>query len=217
MSSSATLNISIPKTQEKTEITSEPARVSRPVESTEQDLARVAEIYSANIEQLLGVINTLEEVLQAKRSRMEELRTDHEEFALKYKLLGKSLASANRDLAQQLASVNGNLRSDLGLDTVSSSAAEMAKDSPATVNTGEDDRTATGPEIETGPAIEPSEEVSLKTLIELTQMVKEGRVVKLNTDQSHPAENDRAALQKIINRVSLQSGTLDEDLHDRAR
>ncbi len=108
MSSSAILDISIPKTQEKTEITSEPARVSRPVESTEQseqDLARVAEIYSANIEQSLGVISTLEEMLQAKRSRMEELRTDHEELALKYKLLGKSLASANRDLAQQLASV----------------------------------------------------------------------------------------------------------------
>ncbi len=108
MSSSAALNISIPKTQEKTEITNEPARVSRPVESTEQseqDFARVAEIYSSNIEQSLGVINTLEEMLQAKRSRMEELRTDHEELALKYKLLGKSLASANRDLAQQLASV----------------------------------------------------------------------------------------------------------------
>ncbi len=161
MSSSATLNISIPKTQEKTEITSEPARVSRPVESTEQseqDLARVAEIYSANIEQSLGVISTLEEMLQAKRSRMEELRTDHEELALKYKLLGKSLASANRDLAQQLASVNGNLRSDLGLDAVSNHVSEAASDdlSDAEIDIASDAESET-----------PAEDIASTTVVNL--------------------------------------------------
>ncbi len=42
----------------------------------------------------------------------------------------------------------------------SSDAPEMAKDSPATVNTDEDDRAAAGPEIDTEAAIRPSEEVS---------------------------------------------------------
>ena len=161
MSSSAILNLSIPKTQEKTEITSEPAGVSRPVESPEQsdqDLARVAEIYSANIEQSLGVINTLEEMLQAKRSRMEELRTDHEELALKYKLLGKSLASANRDLAQQFASVIGNLRSDLGLDAVSNHVSEAASDdlSDAEIDIASDAESET-----------PAEDIASTTVVNL--------------------------------------------------
>ena len=48
-----------------------------------------------------------------------------------------------------------------------------------------------------------------KELLELTQMVTEnGAVVKLNTDQGHLAEKDRATLQKIIKRVNLQTGTL---------
>ncbi len=42
----------------------------------------------------------------------------------------------------------------------SSDASEMTKDSPATVNTDEDDRTAARPEIDTEAAIKPSEEVS---------------------------------------------------------
>ena len=161
MSSSAILDLSIPKTQEKAEITSEPARVSRPVESpeqSEQDLARVAEIYPANIEQSLGVINTLEEMLQAKRSRMEELRTDHEELALKYKLLGKSLASANRDLAQQFASVIGNLRSDLGLDAVSNHVSEAASDdlSDAEIDIASDAESET-----------PAEDIASTTVVNL--------------------------------------------------
>lgn len=108
-------------------MTSEPARVSSPVDSAQQskqDLARVAEIYSANIEQSLGAIETLEQLLQAKRSRMEELRADHEELALKYKLLGQSLASVNRDLAQQFTSAICHLRSDLGLDGANIDAAD---------------------------------------------------------------------------------------------
>ncbi len=82
----------------------------------------------------------------------------------------------------------------------------MTKDSPATVNTGEDDRTAAGPEIDTEPVIESSEEVSEKASLELTQMVTEdGAVVKSNTAQGHLAEKDRAALQKIIKRVHLRA------------
>ena len=45
-------------------------------------------------------------------------------------------------------------------ETVSRGAPEMTKDSSATMNTDEADRTATEPEIETEPAIGPSEEVS---------------------------------------------------------
>jgi hypothetical protein len=41
----------------------------------------------------------------------------------------------------------------------SSDAPEMTKDSPATVNTDEDDRTTAGPEIAAEAAIRPSEEV----------------------------------------------------------
>ncbi len=143
----------------------------------------------------------------------------------------------------------------------SSDAPEMTKDSPATVNTDEDDRTAAGPEINTEAAIRPSEGVSEETPtaveeveskpvrkldsetretstvipvltdeaaeesestgaedgeekepLELTQMVtEEGAVVDVNADQAHPAEKDRTTLQKIIKRVSLQSGTISEE------
>ena len=80
------------------------------------------------------------------------------------------------------------------------------------MNTGEDDRTAAGPEIETEPTIGPSEEVSEEAPLELTQMVTEdGAVVKLNTAQGHLAEKDRTTLQKIIKRVNLQTGTLGEE------
>jgi len=143
----------------------------------------------------------------------------------------------------------------------SSDASEMTKDSPATVNTDEDDRTAARPEIDTEAAIKPSEEVSEeaptgaeeveskpvrkldsetrqastmspaaaeetaeedeptgtgdgeeKEPLELIQMItEEGAVVNVNADQDHPAEKDRTTLQKIIKRVSLQSGTLSEE------
>ena len=51
-----------------------------------------------------------------KNPASEELRAEHEELTLKYKLLGQSLASVNRDLAQQFTSAIGNLRNDLGFD-----------------------------------------------------------------------------------------------------
>ncbi len=51
-----------------------------------------------------------------------------------------------------------------------------------------------------------------KEPLELTQMVtEEGAVVDVNADQAHPAEKDRTTLQKIIKRVSLQSGTISEE------
>jgi transcription elongation GreA/GreB family factor len=51
-----------------------------------------------------------------------------------------------------------------------------------------------------------------KEPLELTQMVtEEGTVVDVNADQAHPAEKDRTTLQKIIKRVSLQSGTISEE------
>jgi len=51
-----------------------------------------------------------------------------------------------------------------------------------------------------------------KEPLELTQMVTEdGTIVHMNADQGNPVEKDRTTLQKIIKRVSLQSGTLGEE------
>jgi hypothetical protein len=155
-------------------------------------------------------------------------------------------------LVETASSISGAANSD---------APEMTKDSPATVNTDEDDRTAARTEIETRSAIRLSEEVSEeaptvaeevegksvrklkfdtreawtvnpvlteeaaeegestgaedgeeKEPLELTQMVtEEGTVVDVNADQGHPAEKDRGTLQKIIKRVSLQTGTLGKE------
>ena len=63
-------------------------------------------------------------------------------------------------------------------------------------------------EEDDSPGAEDGEE---KEPLELTQMVtEEGTVVDVNPGQSHPAEEDRTTLQKIIERVTLQSGTLAE-------
>jgi len=63
-------------------------------------------------------------------------------------------------------------------------------------------------EEDESPGAEDGEE---KEPLELTQMVtEEGTVVDVNPGQGHPAEKDRTTLQKIIKRVTLQSGTLAE-------
>ena len=63
-------------------------------------------------------------------------------------------------------------------------------------------------EDDESPGAEDGEE---KEPLELTQMVtEEGTVVDVNPGQGHPAEEDRTTLQKIIERVTLQSGTLAE-------
>ncbi len=63
-------------------------------------------------------------------------------------------------------------------------------------------------EEDESPGAEDGEE---KEPLELTQMVtEEGTVVDVNPGQGHPAEEDRTTLQKIIERVTLQSGTLAE-------
>ncbi len=63
-------------------------------------------------------------------------------------------------------------------------------------------------EEDDSPGAEDGEE---KEPLELTQMVtEEGTVVDVNPGQGHPAEEDRTTLQKIIERVTLQSDTLAE-------
>jgi len=63
-------------------------------------------------------------------------------------------------------------------------------------------------EEDDSPGAEDGEE---KEPLELTQMVtEEGTVVDVNPGQGHPAEKDRTTLQKIIERVTLQSDTLAE-------
>ena len=78
----------------------------------EEGLARVADNYSARIEQILGMIEATEENLRQKRKRIEEIQTRHEDLALQYRQLGKSLDSATADLPQQIADVISDLGND---------------------------------------------------------------------------------------------------------
>ena len=151
------------------------------------------------------------EGLACANDEIQQLRTMLQTLLAEVEDTGASGTSgAKRDLEDQ-ANRLVEAASSIS-ETVSSSAPEITRDSPAPVNTDEDDRTAAGPEIETEPAIGPSEEASENAPLELTQMVTEdGAVVILNAAQGHPTENDRAALQKIIKRVSLQTGTLGEE------
>ena len=83
------------------------------VEGTaEEDLARAADNYSTRIEQTLGMIETIEKNLREKRKRIEEIQTRHEDLALQYRQLGKSLDSATADLTQQFAGVISDLGND---------------------------------------------------------------------------------------------------------
>ncbi len=181
---------------------------------------------SERVSRLLGVveksfarsqqeIERSNEGLACANDEVQQLRTMVQTLLADVEDNGASGTSgAMRDLEDQANRLVEAASSISG--TVSSSAPEMTKDSPATVNTGEDDRTAVGPEIDTEPVIEPSEEVSEKASLELTQMdTEDGAVVKSNTAQGHLAKKDRATLQKIIKRVSLQTGTLGEEVAPR--
>ncbi len=84
----------------------------------------------------------------------------------------------------------------------SSDAPEMTKDSPATVNIDEDDRTAAGPEIETEPAIGPSEEV-LEEAPTAAEEVESKPVRKLDsetreTSTAIPVLTDEAAEEGVF-------------------
>ncbi len=68
------------------------------------------------------------------------------------------IGAAMRDLEDRINRLVEAASSISG--AASSDASEMTKDSPATMNTDEDDRTAAGPEIDTEAAIGRSEEVS---------------------------------------------------------
>ncbi len=70
----------------------------------------------------------------------------------------RGTSAAMRDLEDRVNHLVETVSSISG--AASSDAPEMTKDSPATVNTDEDDRTAAGPEIDTEPTIKPSEGVS---------------------------------------------------------
>ena len=181
---------------------------------------------SERVSRLLGVveesfarsqqeIERSNEDLACANDEVQQLRTMLQALLAVVKDTGaRGAGTAMRELEDQANCLVEAASSISG--TVSSSAPEMTKDSPATVNTGEDDRTAAGPEIDTEPVIEPSEEVSEKASLELTQMdTEDGAVVKSNTAQGHLAEKDRATLQKIIKRVNLLTGTLGEEVAPR--
>ncbi len=174
-------------------------------------LSRLLGVVEESLARSQQEIKRSNEDLACANDEIQQLRTMLQTLLAEVEDTGASGTSgAMRDLEDQANRLVESASSISG--TVSSNAPEMTKDSPATVNTGEDDRTAAGPEIDTEPVIEPSEEVSEKASLELTQMVTEdGAVVKLNTNQGHPTENDRTTLQKIIKRVSLQSGTISEE------
>ncbi len=182
-------------------------RVSRLLGVVEESFARSQQEIERSNEDLACA----NEDLACANDEVQQLRTMVQALLAESEDTGaRGTSGAMRDLEDQANRLLEAASSISG--TVSSSAPEMTKDSPATVKTGEDDRTAAGPEIDTEPVIEPSEEVSEKASLELTQMVTEdGAVVKLNTNQGHPTENDRTTLQKIIKRVSLQTGTLGEE------
>ncbi len=80
--------------------------------TAEDGLARAADNYSARIEQTLGMIEAIEKNLREKRKRIEEIQTRHENLALQYRQLGKTLDSATADLTQQIADVISDLGND---------------------------------------------------------------------------------------------------------
>jgi len=223
-------------------------RLSRLLSAVEGGFARSQhEIKRLNEE--LARVNEEKERIQAM---LQDLLAEGEDTG------ARGTGTATRELEDRIDRLIETASSISG--AASSDAPEMTRDSPATVNIDEDDRTAAGPEIETEPAIGPSEEVleeaptaaeevekpvrkldsetretstvipvltdeaaeesestgaeggEEKEPLELTQMVTEdGTIVHMNADQGNPVEKDRTTLQKIIKRVSLQSGTLGEE------
>ncbi len=93
--------------------------------TAEDGVARAADNYSCCIEQTLRMIEAIEKNLREKRKRLEEIQTRHEDLALQYRQLGKSLDSATADLPQQIADVIGDLGNDGAI------AKLLAGDAPA--------------------------------------------------------------------------------------
>ncbi len=250
------------------------AELRQRVKAAGERLGEAAEEDRKRSERLVSLLKSVEEGFARSQHEIkrlnEELARSNEEKEQIQAMLQTLLAegedtgargagAAMRELEDRISRLVETASSISG--AASSDAPEMKKDSPATVNTDEDDRTAAGPEIDTEAAINPSEEVSEeaptaaeeverkpvrkldsetretstvipfliddaaeeggftgakdgeeKEPLDLTQMVtEEGTVVDVNADQAHPAEKDRTTLQKIIKRVSLQSGTLSEE------
>ncbi len=191
-------------------------RVSRLLGVVEESFARSQQKIERSNEDLACA----NEDLACANDEVQQLRTMLQALLAVVKDTGASGTSgAMRDLEDQANCLVEAASSISG--TVSSSAPEMTKDSPAEAwpfddHQTADDRTAAGPEIDTEPVIEPSEEISEKASLELTQMVTEdGAVVKSNTAQGHLPEKDRSTLQKIIKRVNLQKGTFGEEVAPR--
>jgi hypothetical protein len=131
------------------------------VEGTaEEDLARAADNYSTCIEQTLGMIETIEKNLREKRKRIEEIQTRHEDLALQYRQLGKSLDSATADLTQQFAGVISDLGNDGAISKLPAGDASATVVGSNLTPENKDDGTAAGPETDTEPVIRPSEAVS---------------------------------------------------------
>jgi archaellum component FlaC len=91
------------------------------VKQAEPDLSSVV---GNSVEQTLSVIEAIEHTLQHKRKQIDEIQTRHEALAREYRRLGGSLASVNKDLAQQFSGIISDLEtdipieaSDLGLET----------------------------------------------------------------------------------------------------
>ncbi len=123
-------------------------------------------------ERLSGLLSLIEEGFARSQHEIkrlsEELARANEEKqqiqAMLQALLAEGEASGargddapTRDLEDRINRLVETASSISG--AASSDASEMTKDSPATVNTDEDDRTAARPEIDTEAAIRPSEEV----------------------------------------------------------
>ncbi len=131
------------------------------VEGTaEEALARAADNYSTRIEQTLGMIEAIEKNLREKRKRIEEIQTRHEDLALQYRQLGKSLDSATANLAQQFAGVIGDLGNDGAISKLLAGGASATVVGSNLAPENEDDGTTAGPETDTEPVIKPSEAVS---------------------------------------------------------
>ncbi len=128
--------------------------------TAEDGLARAADNYSARIEQTLGMIEAIEKNLREKRKRIEEIQTRHEDLALQYRQLGKSLDSATADLTQQFAGVISDLGNDGAISKLPAGDASATVVGSNLTPENKDDGTTTGPETDTEPVIRPSEAVS---------------------------------------------------------
>ncbi len=149
------------------------AELRQRVKSAGERLGEAAEEDRKRSDRLSSLLSLVEEGFarsqhEIKRLSEELARADEEKQqvqALLQTLLAegedtgaRGTGTAMRELEDRINCLVETASSISG--AASSDAPEMTKDSPATVNTDEDDRTAAGPEIDTEAAIRPSEEVS---------------------------------------------------------